>query len=315
MKTADILYSGFEPPAIGAFAVSEAQNCGIIKRAIPMPQNYDSVMQSLRDSESDAIILMSPVFYADFFVEKSRELLSIGKPIIELVYEWTWGSHLGFHRLWQENRIFDSDFYFCQLDTDRKKMIEIGRKAYPLKAFVSKDAYHRGSPLSQRVQKFCFIGSFAEEAPKAYLERRRLLNALLKNNLIDLIQVPKGISSNHIVSYAYSTYAGVFCPPCNNLCHSIRPYESALAGAFIFEVQNICEENRVFFNNQHAISIQEGIDENELCQKIASVKFTEFSQITDNAREMVLKNHLPENVISGILETALDHKVTEYFAG
>ena len=61
----------------------------------------------------------------------------------------------------------------------------------------------------------------------------------------------------------------------------------------------------MFFNNQHAISIEEGIDENELCQKIASVKFAEFSQITDNAREMVLKNHLPQNVISEILETAL----------
>jgi hypothetical protein len=305
LKKADILYSGFEPPAIGTLALLEAKKYGVIENFIPMPQNPDSIIKCLRESKSDAIILMSPVFYADFFISKSRELLSIGKPIIELVYEWTWGSHLGFHRNWQENRIFNADFYFCQLDTDRKKMLEIGRRAYPLKAFVSKDAYQRGYPLSQRVQKFCFIGSFSEEAPKAYLERRRLLNALLKNNLIDLIQVPKGISSNHIVSYAYATYAGVFCPPCNNLCHSIRPYEAALAGAFIFEVQNICEENRVFFNNQHAISIQEGIDENELCQKIASVKFTEFSKITDNAREMVLKNHLPQGVISEILETAL----------
>lgn len=305
MKTADILYSGFEPPAIGAFAVSEAQSRGIIKSAIPMPQNYDSVMQSLRDSESDAIILMSPVFYADFFVAKSRELLAIGKPIIELVYEWTWGSHLGFHRLWQENRIFDSDFYFCQLDTDREKMLHIGRKAYPLKAFVSQNPYPKGLPLGQRVQKLCFIGSFAEEAPKAYSERRRLLNILLKNNLIDLIQVPKGVTSNHIVSYAYATYAGVFCPPCNNLCHSIRLYEAALAGAFIFEVQNICEPNRIFFNNKHAISIKEDIDENELCEKIASLKYAELSEVADNARQMVLNNHLPENVISGILETAL----------
>ena len=132
-----------------------------------------------------------------------------------------------------------------------------------------------------------------------------MLQALLNKNLIDIINVPKGITTNHIVSYAYGMYAGIFCAPCNGNAHSIRLYEGALAGGFLFEVQNVLEKNRVFFNNQHAISIPEGIGEQELCERIASTNFSMVAGMAENARELVLKNHLPQNVISEIICTAL----------
>jgi hypothetical protein len=306
MKKADVLFSCYEPPAFGAFGLSEAKEHGVIENIFPMPQDPDFVIKSLQDSKADAIILVSPVYYGEFFASKAREFAAIGKPIIELVFERTWGNPaVQFHRLWQENRIFNADYYFCILNTDRSKMIEMNRKAFPLKLFISKNAFPKGPQLNQRVQKFCFIGALNEDMPGLYSERRRLLNALLNKNLIDIIQVPKGITTNHVVSYVYGSYAGIFCAPCNGHAHSIRLYEGALAGAFLFEVQNVLEENRVFFNNKHAVSIQEGLDEQELCERIASINFSDFAEIADNAREMVLQNHLPQNVVSEILETAL----------
>jgi hypothetical protein len=306
MKKADVLFSCYEPPAFGAFGLSEAKEDGVIENIFSMPQDPDFVIKSIKESKADAIILVSPVYYSEFFASKGKEFASIGKPIIELVFERTWGNPtVQFHRVWQENRIFNADYYFCILNTDRSKMIEMGRKAFPLKLFISKNAFPKGPELTQRVQKFCFIGAISEDMPGLYAERRRVLNALLKKNLIDIIHVPKGVTSNHMVSYAYATYAGIFCAPCNGNAQSIRLYEGALAGGFMFEVQNVLEENRIFFNNQHAISIPEGIDENELCEKIASIKFSEVAHMADNARELVLKNHLPQNVISEILETAL----------
>jgi len=306
MKKADVLFSCYEPPSFGVFALLEAKQSGVVENFFAMPQNPDLVIKALRESTADAIILISPVYFGEFFALKSKELIAIGKPIIELSFERIWGNPtIQFHKNWQENRIFNADFYFCQLDTDRKKMLEIGRRAYPLKAFVSKNAFPKGLKLTQRVQKFCFIGAMNEDAPGLYAERRRVLRALSNKNLIDIIQVPKGVSSNHMVAYAYGTYGGMFCAPCNGNAHSIRLYEGAMASAFLFEVQNVLEENRVFFNNQHAISIPEGINEDELCEKIASVKFSDVEQMADNAREMVLSNHLPQNVISEILKTAL----------
>jgi hypothetical protein len=208
-----------------------------------MPQDPDLVIKALRESKADAIIIISPVYFGEFFALKAMDLVSIGKPIIELACERTWGNPtIQFHRKWQENRIFDADYYFCTLETDRKQMVNMGRKAYPLKVFASKNAFPKGPQLNQRVQKFCFIGALNEDVPGLYSERRRLLNALLKKNLIDIIQVPKGITTNHVVSYVYGSYAGIFCAPCNGNSHSIRLYEGALAGAFLFEVQNVLEE-------------------------------------------------------------------------
>jgi hypothetical protein len=307
MKTADVLFSRYEPPSFGVFALSEAREHGVVKNFFPMPQNPDLVIKTLKESDADVIILISPVYFGDFFALKAKELVSIGKPIIELVYERTWGNPtIQFHKNWQENRIFNADYYFCILETDRKKMADMGRKVFPLKIFVSKNAFPNGIQLSQRVQKFCFIGALNEDVPGLYSERRRVLRALSNKNLIDIIHVPKGVTSNHIVSYAYATYGGVFCAPCNGNAHSIRLYEGAMAGAFLFEVQNVLEENRVFFNNEHAISIPEGINEVDLCEKVASINFTDVSQMAINAREMVLKNHLPQNVISEIINTALN---------
>lgn len=306
MKTADVLFSCYEPPSFGIFALSDAKEYGVVKNFFPMPQNPDLVIKTLRESTADVIILISPVYFGEFFALKARELVSIGKPIIELVYERTWENPtIEFHKNWQENRIFDADYYFCTLDTDRKRMVDMGRKAYPLKIFASKNAFPNGPKLSQRVQKFCFIGAISEDVPGLYSERRRVLQALLGKNLIDIINVPKGITTNHIVSYAYGMYAGIFCAPCNGNAHSIRLYEGALAGGFLFEVQNVLEKNRVFFNNQHAISIPEGIGEQELCERIASTNFSMVAGMAENARELVLKNHLPQNVISEIICTAL----------
>ena len=306
MKKADVLFSCYEPPSFGAFALLEAKQSGVVENFFAMPQNPDFIIKALRESTADVIILISPVYFGEFFALKSKELVAIGKPIIELVFERTWENPtIQFHKNWQENRIFNSDHYFCILETDRKKMIEMGRRAYPLKLFVSKNAFPRGLQLRQRVQKFCFIGAINEDVAGLYAERRRVLRALLNKNLIDIIQVPKGASSNHVVAYAYGTYGGIFCAPCNGNAQSIRLYEGAMAGAFLFEVQNVLEENRIFFNNQHAISIPEGINEDELCERIASVKFSDVEEMADNAREMVLSNHLPQNVISEILKTAL----------
>jgi len=307
MKTADVLFSCYEPPSFGAFALLEAKQSGVVENFFPMPQNSALVIKALRESKADAIILISPVYYGEFFASKSKELVAIGKPIIELALERTWNNPtIQFHRNWQENRIFNADYYFCILETDRKKMIEMGRKAYPLKLFVSKNAFPRGLQLTQRIQKFCFIGAINEDVPGLYSERRRVLRALSAKNLIDIIQVPKGVSSNHMVAYAYATYGGMFCAPCNGNAQSVRLYEGALAGSFLFEVQNVLEANRIFFNNEHCLSFEEGIDEGELCDKIAAIKFPEFQEMADKARDVVLKNHLPENVISEILGTALD---------
>ena len=298
---ADVLFSYYEPPSWGAFAWRQCQEDGLVINAVPMGQDPAFVMDALRASEAEAIILVSPIFYSDFFA--AQDIESLGKPIIELVAEWTWGNSLHSHREWQENRRFRADAYFCAQRSDVDQMHRLGRRAYPLKPFLSTRHFRKGGPLAQRVPKLCFVGATGEDTPWVYGERRRQLAALREAGLVDVLGIPKGPQSAHMVAYAYATYAGVFCPPANGLAHSIRTYEAASAGALVVESQPMLPENVCLRDGIQRIAVPEGIEADELREIVRSIKFPDMQHIADAGHAYVAEHCDASRVVREILAT------------
>jgi hypothetical protein len=303
IKSADILYLGEEPPSVGAHAFAQLERVGLAVNVIDFPQDHTAAISRLRNSSADCIALYSPFQLRAFLNQHGEKLRAIGKPIISLVAEYTWGNAFPGYRQFEE--AFDyADFYVCGQSSDTEKMHHLGRKAETLPFWVATDTFLPGLPLAQRIQRFCFVGHVNDYYPGIYNERRRLLGALQSRGLIDVLNIPRHASTAHLVADAYSKYAGVFCPPANGKGHSIRVYEAASCGALVAEVQPLDEGCEYFINREHRLALPEGISGADLCTWVEDLDFANFQAVASSGQRFCRARLNPLEVWRSIFAAA-----------
>ena len=303
IKNADILYLGEEPASVGAHAFAQLQRAGLAVNVIDFPQDHTAVINRLRDSSADCIALYSPFQLRAFIHQHGDNLRALGKPIISLVAEYTWGNAFPGYRQFEEAADY-ADFYICGQSSDTEEMHRFGRKAETLPFWVATDTFRPGPPLAERIQRFCFVGHVNDYWPGIYSERRRLLGALQERGLIDILNIPRHASTAHLVADAYSKYAGVFCPPANGRGHSIRVYEAASCGALVVEVQPLDPECEHFKNREQRLAMPEGITGDELCTWVEDLKFPEWQGIASSGQRFCRERLNPCEVWRSIFAAA-----------
>jgi hypothetical protein len=303
LKNADILYLGEEPSSVGRHAFNQLQRAGLAVNVIDFPQDYATAISRLRDSSADCIALYSPFQLRAFIQQHGEELRAIGKPIISLVAEYTWGNAFPGYRQFEEAADY-ADFYVCGQSSDTEQMHRLGRKAETLPFWVATDTFLPGLPLAQRIQRFCFVGHVNDYYPGIYSERRRLLGALQSRGLIDVLNIPRHASTAHLVADAYSKYAGVFCPPANGKGHSIRVYEATSCGALAVEVQPLDRGCEHFKDREQRLALPEGITGDELCTWVEDLKFPEWQGIASSGQRFCRERLNPPEVWRSIFAAA-----------
>lgn len=303
IKNADILYLGEEPSSVGFHAFEQVKRGGLAIHAIDFPQKPQAVVNLLRKSPADAIALYSPFQLRGFLHHYGNELRAIGKPIISLVAEYTWGNSFPGYRQFEEQSDY-ADFYVCAQSSDTEQMRRLGRKAETLPFWVATDVFKPGPPLRERIQRFCFVGHVNDYWPGIYSERRRLLGALQERGLIDVLHIPRHASTAHMVADAYAKYAGVFCPPANGKGHSIRVYEATACGALVAEIQPLdlgCEH---FLNQEHRLALPEGITGDDLCTWVQDLDFADFQAVASSGQRFCRERLNPCEVWRSIFAAA-----------
>lgn len=303
IKNADILYFGDEPPSACALAFQQLQRAGLCVNAIPMPSPKDDVLAELRESPADCIALYSPFQFRQFMFEANKALSAIGKPVISIVGEYTWGNAFPGYRQFEEAGRW-ADFFICGQSSDTDRLREMGRKAETMPLWTATETFRPGPPLSERIQRFCFVGHVNDYYPGIYSERRRLLGALQERGLIDILNIPRHASTACVVADAYSKYAGVFCPPANGRGHSIRVYEAAACGALVVEAQPLDPRCEHFKDREQRIALPEGITGNELCTWVEDLKFPEWQGIASAGQRFCRERLNPCEVWRSIFAAA-----------
>jgi hypothetical protein len=303
IKNADILYLGEEPSSVGRHAFNQLQRAGLAVNVIDFPQDYATAISRLRDSSADCIALYSPFQLRAFIDQYGEELRAIGKPIISLVAEYTWGNAFPGYRQFEEADDY-ADFYVCGQSSDTEQMRLLGRRAETLPFWVATETFLPGPPLAERIQRFCFVGHVNDYYPGIYSERRRLLGALQSGGLVDVLNIPRHANTAHLVADAYAKYAGVFCPPANGKGHSIRVYEAASCGALVVEVQPLDPGCEHFKDREQRLALPEGITGDELCTWVEDLKFPEWQGIASSGQRFCRERLNPAEVWRSIFAAA-----------
>jgi hypothetical protein len=284
IKNADILYLGEEPASVAAHAFAQLQRAGLAVNLIDFPQQPDDVLRLLQDSPADAIALYSPFQLRNFIATYGETLRTLGKPVISIVPEYTWGNSFPGYRDFEEHDDY-ADFYICCQSSDTDQMRRLGRHAETMPCWVATDTFRPGPPLAERIQRFCFVGHVNDYWPGIYSERRRLLGALQARGLIDILNIPRHASTASLVADAYAKYAGVFCPPANGKGHSIRAYEATACGALIVEVQPLDPDGEHFKDRLHRLALPEGISGDDLCTWVEDLRFPDWQEVATRGRD------------------------------
>jgi len=304
MRTADFLFLAAEPASFAWAAMSQLRLTGTARRVIPMDQDHAAVMQMLRESDSDAICLISPYQFQNFMRHNHNQLRAIGKPIIAFISEHTFGNaHAGYAAFEQECRW--ADLYVCAQDSDTQAFQAIGWPAFTSRGWVADDVFIPGKPLAERIQKFCFIGHTHDYVPGMYAERRRVLEAFAASGLLDIINIPRAVETVQEVADTYARYAAVLCPPAHGRGHSIRLYEAAATGALIVEVgQPLDPGNNWFIDQIHRMALRPGIPAELLTAWARSFDFSAHQKMATAAQKLVRSTMTPEVVWSDIFAAA-----------
>ena len=304
MKTGDFLFLAEEPASFAWAAMSQLHVTGIARHVIPMVQDHEAVMQTLRQSDSDAICLISPYQFQNFMRERHAEIRAIGKPIISWISEHTFGnSWPGYAAFEREHRW--ADLYVCAQDCDTQEFRALGWPAFTSRGWVADDVFIPGKPLKDRIPRFCFIGHTHDYTPGMYAERRRILEAFLEAGVLDILNIPRSVHTVQQVADAYARYAAVLCPASNGRAHSIRLYEAAATGAAIVEVGQPLDPGNVWFHDQlHCLRLQPGIPEQNLTAWARSFDFNAHQNMATAAQSLVRSTMTPEVVWMEILAAA-----------
>lgn len=284
--------------------MTQLRHIGMARKVIPMVQDHDAVMQMLRESDSDAICLISPFQYQNFMRERHDELRDIGKPILAVISEHTFGNMFEGYAAFERERRW-ADIYVCCQDCDTQEFRAMGWPAFTSRGWVSDDLFVPGKPLAQRIQKFCFVGHTHDYVPGMYAERRRILNALEGAGLLDILHIPRSVHTAQQVADAFASYAAVLCPPANGRGHSIRVFEAAATGSLVVEVGQPLDPGNTFFaSGVHRIELPHGMPEDELIAWARDFDFCAHQQIATTAQNMVRSTMTPEAVWADIFAKA-----------
>lgn len=304
MKTGDFLFLAEEPASFGWAAMTQLQRIGMARAIIPMVQDHEAVMAMLRESDSDAICLISPFQYQNFMRERHDEIRALGKPIIAVISEHTFGNRFEGYAVFERERRW-ADIYVCLQDCDTQEFRAMGWPSFTSKMWVADDLFTPGKPLAERIQKFCFVGHTQDYVPGMYAERRRVLSALEQAGVLDILNIPRSVHTAKQVAEAFASYAAVLCPPANGRGHSIRVHEAAAAGALIVEVgQPVDPGNNWFIDGLHRVALPHGVPEAELAAWARSFDFCAHQHIAAAAQNMVRREMTPEAIWANIFAKA-----------
>ena len=304
MKTGDFLFLAEEPASFAWAAMDKLHRAGMARKVIPMTQDHGTVMRMLRESDSDAICLISPFQYQNFLRERHNEIRALGKPIIAVISEHTFGNPFKGYAAFERERRW-ADVYVCWQDCDTQEFRGMVWPAFTCPPWVADDLFLPGKPLAERIQKFCFIGHTQDYVPGMYAERRRVLAAFEEAGVLDILNIPRSVHTAQQVADAYASYAAVLCPPANGRGHSIRVHEAAAAGALIVEVgQPVDPGNNWFIEGLHRVALQHGIPEDELIAWARSFDFAKNQHIAAAAQNLARSEMTPEFVWSSIFAKA-----------
>lgn len=292
-----------EPPSWAWASMNKLKEVGIAKNVFsiahqlaPVQTDYDAIIDTLRESSSDAICLLSPTQYQDFMRKKYKDIHRIGKPIISFISEYTFGNIFGGYASFECERKW-ADIYVCGQDSDTLEFNRMGWPAITSKGWVCSDAFPDGLPWRDRIPKFVFIGNTTDYVPNMYDERRRVIAAFQKAGVLDVIQVEKSRHTMDKVAEIYGKYAGVLCPAANGRGHSIRLYEAASTGALIVEVgQTLDQGNNWFVDGVHRVSLPQGMSENDLIAWAKNFDIMAHKSIASAAQKLVRETMQPEVV-------------------
>jgi hypothetical protein len=304
MKTADVLYHWGEPPAFGELAMADALADGVVLNAICMGLSTDAaVLETLSKSRSDAILSVSPAQFGEFHTKNAATIRSFNKPLLSFTSEWCDGNPIrGYDLFDQSENVFDVRFYGQACDADNSVLR--GRLSFLSSLWVSTTAFSAGPPVAQRKQKLVFIGDTNEYAKGVYAQRRRMLDALESNGLVDVLVVEKSIDTVAQVRNAYAEYAGVFCASSNGRSQGIRVYEAASSGAVVVEAQPMDVRNEFFKNGIHRIAIDPSLDAEALCQAVSAIDFVAIAEVAERGQALVREMYNPSAVFARMLATA-----------
>lgn len=304
MKTGDFLFLAEEPASFAWAAMTQLRRIGMARNVIPMVQDHDAVMKMLRKSDSDAICLVSPFQYQNFMRERHDELRSIGKPILAVISEHTFGNGFEGYANFERERRW-ADIYVCLQDCDTQEFRAMGWPSFTSKMWVADDLFTPGKPLAERIQKFCFVGHTQDYVPGMYAERRRVLVAFEEAGVLDILSIPRSVHTAQQVADAYASYAAVLCPASNGRAHSIRLYEAAATGALIVEVGQPLDHGNVWFRDQlHCLRLRPDIPTETLTAWARSFDFTAHQKMATAAQNMVRREMTPEVVWADIFAKA-----------
>lgn len=304
MKTGDFLFLAEEPASFAWAAMAQLHRVGMARKVIPMVQDHEAVMAVLRESDSDAICLVSPFQYQNFLRERHAEIRALGKPIIAVISEHTFGNPFDGYAAFERERRW-ADVYVCWQDCDTQHFRGMGWPAFTMPPWVADDLFVPGKPLAERIQKFCFVGHTQDYVPGMYAERRRVLAAFEEAGVLDILNIPRSVHTAPSVAAAYASYAAVLCPPANGRGHSIRVHEAAVAGALIVEVgQPVDHGNNWFIDGLHRVALPHGVPEDELIAWARAFDFSKHQDIATAAQNLARTKMTPEAVWSDIFAKA-----------
>ena len=304
MRTADFLFLAAEPASFAWAAMSQLRLTGTARRVIPMEQDHAAVMQMLRESDSDAICLISPFQFQGFLRQHHDQIRALGKPIIAYISEHTFGNPFPGYAAFEQERRW-ADVYACAQDCDTQSFRAMGWPAFTSRGWVADDVFIPGKPLTERIQKFCFIGHTRDYVPGMYAERRRVLEAFAAAGVLDILNIPRAVETVQEVADAYARYAAVLCPPANGRGHSIRLYEAAATGALLVEVgQPLDPGNNWFIDQIHRIALRPGIPAETLTAWARGFDFTAHQKMASAAQNLVRSTMTPEAVWADIFAAA-----------
>jgi hypothetical protein len=302
IRTADMLYLAEEPASFANSAAAQLMRAGMVRYAVPMRQSNNVVMHYLSTSDADCILLVSPFQYADFMRDCRAALRALGKPIIAVVSEHTFGNLFQGYEMFHAEQQW-ADFYACMQDCDTRAFRERGYRAATFPAWCATDLFTAGPPLAERIQRACFVGHTHDYTPGMYAERRRILAAL--EGIVDVLQIPRAIHTAPRVAEAFASYAAVLCPPSNGRAHSIRCYEAAAAGALVVEVGQPLDEGNVWFEDGvHCIRMPAGMSEDDLRDAFVGRDYAPLQDIATRGRDLCRTLFRPEVVLRNIFDTA-----------
>lgn len=298
MKKADIVCLFDGVVSMGSGLVTQLYRHQLCGTAIAIPMDHANALKLLRQSDSDCVVFICPHATEDFIRKNHDELLALNKPLIGYVTEWIADNDVfpqgkAFH---QEKDWFH--YYAAAHNSDVKWFRSMGSKSDLTPLMLATDLFpsHSGN----RIPELCYVGN---NNPYK-VERLRLLQILVNQNLIRVYAPPMNYEGANQVSMLFRSYAAIFCPQACGRGQSIRCYEAAASGALIVEAQILDEENEFFVDGIHRVAMPIDLAPDEICDFVRQLDYEKLAGIAKAGCDLVHTKFSAEAGFRSLLQRA-----------